>query len=83
MERRFSALLSCGRVALIGAERVYWKNILIVRTVNANFMKRNALDGVASGVFLSIIYAYTQNCYCCTENGGKPFTFTAVLANVS
>ena len=70
-------------VALIGAKRVYWKNILIVRAVNANVMKRNALDGVASGVFLSLIYADMQNCYCCTENGGKPFTDTAVLANVS
>jgi len=74
MERSFYALLSCGRVALIGAKRVYWKIILIVRTVNAYVMKRNALDGVASDVFLSLIYADIQNCYCYTENGGKHFT---------
>jgi len=83
MERSFSALLSCGRVALIGAEGVSWKNILIVRAVNANVMKRNALDKVASDVFLFIIYAYIQNCHCCTENSGKPFTDTAMLVNVS
>jgi hypothetical protein len=55
---------------------------LIVRAVNVSVMQRNALDGVASDVVLSlIIYADIPDCYCCTEDEGKPFTDPDMLAN--